>query len=65
MSDKAREHLEILEKKIKNAEEQLQNLSEDEVRKLDKEVKLYGESVEKLFIVNKIDKLLEKFMKSK
>lgn len=65
MSDKAREHLEILEKKIKNAEEHLQNLSEDEVRKLDKEVKLYGESVEKLFIVNKIDKLLEKFMKSK
>lgn len=65
MSDKSREHLEILEKKIKQAEENLKNLSEDDVSKLDKELKLYGESMEKLFVVNEIDKLLNKFQKPK
>lgn len=60
MSDKSREHLENIEKKIKDAEGKLHGLSEVELTKLDKELKLYGESIEKLFLVNEINKLLKK-----
>lgn len=61
MSDKSRESLIELEDKVKLAEENLTKLSKEEVEVLDKELKLYGESVEKLFVVNEIEKLLKKF----
>lgn len=61
MSDKSRQHLEKLEEKVKNAEKNIQNMSKQEIENLDQELKLYGESMEKLFMVNQIDKLLAKF----
>jgi len=61
MSDKSRESLIELEVKVKDAEENLSKLSKEDVEVLDRELKLYGESVEKLFVINEIEKLLKKF----
>ncbi|WP_448635444.1 AAA family ATPase [Pedobacter panaciterrae] len=61
LSEKSREHLDKLEAKVQAADNKLQRLSKEEVEKLDLELKLYGESIEKRFLVNEIDKLLAKF----
>lgn len=60
MSNKSKQHLTNLEVDIANAEKQSSNLSEEQLKVLDTELKLYGESVEKLFLINKLGELKTK-----
>lgn len=63
MSNKSKDHLLKLEAQIQEAEKIIGQMPQDKIEQMETELRLYGESVEKLFVINQLEKLKEKLLK--